>query len=220
MAFRKLCFLFSALILGVGVLISYLDSSCPYLGFKELTKTDVDVAICVLSARENFDQRAAIRKSWMKEVTDVNSEYHKSVMAKFVVGSVACPVHKQDRVDAEGCEKWTPVLPTEEQRDGLSAFVLTDVLTSRGPVSPVTSVYFKVLHDVTVERIGLSGLLPLPDTSWGRVLEAVMYDAVSDEEVSRVSFRPEHPGKSHKGYNYRSVPALMLPKVGLLSMLA
>lgn len=58
--------------------------------------------IAILSARENFAKRQAIRETWLA-LTEAKSSLE--IDAKFVLGTHSCTVHPDNRLNAYSCER-------------------------------------------------------------------------------------------------------------------
>ena len=172
-------------------------------------KPEIELAICILSARDNFAQRDVIRNTWLKSIQEINVKSNATILAKFVIGNEACPFPREDRIDKEACQQWIPSISSEDHKKSISAF---KILPQKSPLrtKAVFSVYFKVLHDIILQRVGLAQLDDLLLDF--KNLDVAMYDSVSEEEVSRVTFNAEQRGRDHHGYNYRPLPGLKLPK--------
>lgn len=200
-----LCFF----VLAVGMLMSLvsdIDVHNPFFLSKHLDKPELDLAICILSARDNFGQRDALRKSWMKDLSN-----QKYIIAKFVVGIEACPHPPQSRIDNEGCELWTPEVPTGLQTEGLPVFTVTKS-SKTVSLKPVLYLYVKVLHDMILQRVGLAEIISLNKIPLERVVEVVLYDSVTEEELTKAAFSENTSGRSHKGYRYRNIRGLRFTK--------
>lgn len=65
-----------------------------------VTKEHVPLVVLVLSARYNFDQRNAIRDTWMKDSVK-NGRTRSRVF--FVIGDTSCPIPPWNRVSKYSC---------------------------------------------------------------------------------------------------------------------
>jgi len=195
--------------IGIGIVI---NSLLNYFQIYGVQKKEVNLSICVLSARENFQNRNAIRYSWKQSVDQIDS-LEENVIVKFIIGSHACHVPKSDRIDVKECDEWTPSVPSEsENNEGLALFQVTRK-SKPSSVQYVTSLYVKVLEDVDLLRLGISEFIPLPYPSSNYSISAVIYDAVTDEEVTKVFFNQELPSRSLHGFKYRPLEeTFTLPK--------
>ena len=61
----------------------------------------VKLFIAVLSDRKNFEQRNAIRNSWLKSIDEISNDY--IIKTKFVLGNRDCLIHPLDRIDPFDC---------------------------------------------------------------------------------------------------------------------
>ncbi|KAK7487028.1 hypothetical protein BaRGS_00021698, partial [Batillaria attramentaria] len=91
---------------------------------------DILLGVCVLSARGNYEQRAAIRNSWFKNAAHSSVGHNKTVL-RFVLGNQACPLHPADRVDEYGCQEWSPE-PLQDYGADVEAFTNSESV-ERGP---------------------------------------------------------------------------------------
>ena len=67
-----------------------------------VTKEHVPLVVLVLSARYNFDQRNAIRDTWMKDSVK-NGRTRSRVL--FVIGDMSCPIPPWNRVSQYSCHR-------------------------------------------------------------------------------------------------------------------
>ncbi|XP_002736365.1 UDP-GalNAc:beta-1,3-N-acetylgalactosaminyltransferase 2-like [Saccoglossus kowalevskii] len=108
------------------------------------------LVVGILSARENYELRRALRNTWMTYVSTCNSLDY-GVMVKFIVGSHACNFHPSLRQDEFGCQ---PLNVTEDfvsNRD----IVITALGVFDFQLDGIKSSYLKVtLYDtVSHERV-------------------------------------------------------------------
>jgi len=69
----------------------------------------------ILSARENFQLRAALRKTWIRQLMQYPSLEGRSRFAyKFIVGSNGCEIPLEDRINEYTCE-WDPYIATNQE---------------------------------------------------------------------------------------------------------
>ncbi|XP_076035115.1 UDP-GalNAc:beta-1,3-N-acetylgalactosaminyltransferase 2-like [Oratosquilla oratoria] len=130
------------IILVFGVLLwhLYYSGSVPDLKEKEMV-------IGVLSARDHFDHRLAIRFTWSKFFPDSKYKF------VFILGDRDCGIHPDNRVSPYGCEEKT--FPSEELRDEFRITEITqgDITRSQGMLSFAFGL--RVHHPVILKALGL-----------------------------------------------------------------
>ncbi|CAL1527673.1 unnamed protein product [Lymnaea stagnalis] len=186
---------------AVAIFLTYI-----HVSFKET----VDLAICILSARNNFEHRSAIRKSWLKDMHTIRSTQNKNMVAKFVVGKVACSVHPENRIDHYDCERWTPSIP---DKPVLQAFSLKSA-SSPHMYKVAQKFYVKVMHDITLLRLGVAEffILPFLQANASSHVDIVVYDVISNEEIAHAHIITSLNVHRVDGYLYRPIQEMHLPK--------
>ncbi|XP_034148107.1 UDP-GalNAc:beta-1,3-N-acetylgalactosaminyltransferase 2 [Esox lucius] len=168
------------------------------------------VMVGVVSARQHYDQRQAIRQTWGRNVQDQPLHPHR-MQVKFIIGKHGCSIPVEDREDPYSCSllNLTGPVPGEEEGD-VEAVRLSDpsVLTP-GEVSSM-ALDFKVLHPVVITRLGAfpSGAhLGIKGNVTVRLLQLEQQEAVVTALFSSVS-----PGTRVNGIWYKPVEQFILPK--------
>ncbi|XP_059149171.1 UDP-GalNAc:beta-1,3-N-acetylgalactosaminyltransferase 2-like [Physella acuta] len=169
-----------------------------------LEKHQAELAVCIVSKRENFEHRKAIRKSWLSYV----GQSGKNVVAKFVVGKLPCPVHPQNKIDPHSCDRWEPKVP---ENSLISLFNLTKGNNPK-KCRVVTYFHIQVMHNIMLNRIGLAEVFPLQHLYSNETVEVILYDAVSDEEIAIAHFSKKINGAISDGFIYKSSFKILLPK--------
>lgn len=104
----------------------------------------------VLSARDHFSQREAIRQTWGSAVRGLSD-----VEMKFVLGDQDCSIHPADRISPYGCDVWhlAQDLEKDEPKTFFKAHHASEQKESLRSVSGCfTGLGFRVLHPVIIER--------------------------------------------------------------------
>ncbi|BFZ07340.1 hypothetical protein BsWGS_10378 [Bradybaena similaris] len=169
-------------------------------------KQDVDLAVCILSARNNFNYRDAIRRSWLKDFEPHHKK--KSAVAKFILGNMDCPIHPKDRLDPHECQAWEPKIP--EKTTEITAFSMV-AREDRVDCQIVQLFYVKVMHDVILRGLGVVEVFPFENLASNDSVQIVLYDSVTNDEITSVLFTQEQGIKSN-GFLYKPVQELQLPK--------
>ncbi|XP_041353620.1 UDP-GalNAc:beta-1,3-N-acetylgalactosaminyltransferase 2-like [Gigantopelta aegis] len=168
-----------------------------------LFKEDIDVAICILSSRDHFEHRDAIRETWLSNLrSDTILGY--SVKAWFMVGETCCTLPMEDRLDEYDCHPWNPE-PRNDSKDvavfsgasGKDPDHVVDLVASRLAV--------KVLHPVVLKRIGILA-------GYGDSVTVTLWNGLTDEELITVSFSEKDRGIEYHGYRYQAIQPMILPK--------
>ncbi|XP_049521132.1 UDP-GalNAc:beta-1,3-N-acetylgalactosaminyltransferase 2 isoform X2 [Dermacentor silvarum] len=153
----------------------------------------------VLSARENFDRRAAARETWLSGASRVKSF--------FIVGRDACRVPPEDRVDPYVCQRWEPNLT--EINENLEFYAATaktrDCFPRKRPL--YTGFSFEVHHPLSVSRLGVLGDILSGSTG----VTVALIDAHT-REILRKAVISTETGTEDGGYYYRNIDRVILNK--------
>ncbi|KAK8756141.1 hypothetical protein V5799_020672 [Amblyomma americanum] len=161
----------------------------------------------VLSARENFDRRAAARETWLSGASRVKSF--------FIVGRDACRVPPEDRVDPYVCERWEPNIT--EINENLEFYATT--AKSRNCFPRKRSLYtgfsFEVHHPISVSRLGV-----LKDILSGSTGVTVSLIDAHTREILRKAVISSETGNEDGGYYYRNIDRVILNRYfeGIVSL--
>jgi len=166
-----------------------------------------DLVIGVLSARGNYEQRQAIRDTWLGYV--LQQPYLKeSVLIKFIVGDEPCLIPPQDRLDQFTCQPEPVVDPVMDQDIAAHRVPRGAVgwYTYQGPLG----MDFRVNFPIVITQLGV-----FDSNSDGLQsgLTTRLYDKISQMEVLSVNFTPEDPGELIGGSRFKPVDQYLLPKV-------
>lgn len=106
--------------------------------------------IGVISARDHFLQRDAIRRTWGSQISKLpNSEL------LFMVGDDDCPYHPDDRISPYDCDEWK-VLSKDFENSGLKRFFNSDLHERRTLVECYVGIGFKIFHPVLLMSVSVS----------------------------------------------------------------
>lgn len=166
-------------------------------------KSYYKLVIGVLSARQNFKQREAIRQSWLGHIKN-STDLSQIAQVQFVIGQHPCQASPDDRVDPYSCNKWSPEVVFEKDFPVISSIPLSD---NRNHVTVHETMTFTVLHPVVLTRLGILHNIVLTERT-----DAVLYVCNTDDRVVGVSFSMSDSGIMRNGYKYQSVEHYILPK--------
>ncbi|XP_055894532.1 UDP-GalNAc:beta-1,3-N-acetylgalactosaminyltransferase 2-like [Biomphalaria glabrata] len=191
-------------------IICFIVLMISYLYLKTFEKQNLDLAVCILSSRQNFELRNAIRNSWFNDIVSIELGHTKTVQAKFVIGQDACLIHPENRIDSFGCEPWNVSLPKSSE---LTTFFMKPDNCNQH-FNFVLNFYVKVMHGIVLKRIGIADIfsqLVLKEHEKAS-MNVYFYDARTDEEISITHFDGNNKGQERNGYSYRPVQEILLPK--------
>lgn len=161
----------------------------------------------VLSARENFERRAAARETWLSGASRVKSF--------FIVGRDACRVPPEDRVDPYVCERWEPNITAVNEN--LEFYATTAKTRDCFPRkrSLYTGFSFEVHHPLSVSRLGVLGDILSGSTG----VTVALIDAHTREILRKVVISIE-TGAEEGGYYYRNIDRVILNRYfeGIVSL--
>ncbi|KAL8580766.1 hypothetical protein ACOMHN_018438 [Nucella lapillus] len=176
-----------------------------------MEKPELLLGVCVLSARDHWEQRTSIRNTWF--IDDSKSSRERGMeerlnrtVVRFVVGREGCPIPPADRVDQYACRQWTPSMLPDLDKD-FEAFA-TGENSRTGPTVQRLSV--QVMHPVVLKRIGVLANVTLSEDP----LVISVFRDLEEEEVRSAQFSVQDPGIVHRGFRYQPVEPVQLHKVG------
>ncbi len=122
-----------------------------------LGATSKDLVIAVISARDHFKLRQAIRDTWWQNISS-NEELSRKIDLQFVVGEKACEIHPDDRDNQYGCNSWEYV-PPEVTSDISAVREITTDAANQSQVYymnyPVQKISFRIREPVILTKLGL-----------------------------------------------------------------
>ncbi|XP_050415098.1 UDP-GalNAc:beta-1,3-N-acetylgalactosaminyltransferase 2 [Patella vulgata] len=177
----------------------------------EKERVDLKLAVCVLSARENFKQRQTLRETWF------NDKYYNNrtirIKSVFVVGRSGCCIHPENRLDPFDCKQWYYSVP--DNPDNIALFQISNKHSTKSDYSTVDRLWIKVQHPVRIKRLGIANTLTSafkPELLNSIRVGLATFDQGELEEVVSVQFSYMDPGILHNGYNYQPITERYLPK--------
>ena len=195
------------------------------LMYIQLSRVNVDLLVLVVSARENFAQRNVIRDTWA-------NRHYPTLTARvkilFVVGNQFCDIPFEDRVHPYSCTLWSPNITNtnDNYREALVNIDDPEKLTPEHTIElhhtveshhdiqefpyQKFSLAFKVLHPITIQRIGIH--MSLKSSSSSQSIPVLLYSTINQEEVTRVQFSNVDPGHLKNHFFYQPVERFLLPK--------
>ncbi|XP_022248817.1 UDP-GalNAc:beta-1,3-N-acetylgalactosaminyltransferase 2-like isoform X2 [Limulus polyphemus] len=174
--------------------------------FKDSTSNsnELDLVIGILSSQDNFEERNAIRHTWL---SSVKGNLRDRVKAWFVVGNDFCDIPPQSRVDLYSCNRWK-INVTEITKTKTFSTCTAKMLEPCQQQPVHQGFIFQVLHSIIVEKLGV-----LEDSLiTGENVTVTLLDAATRVKVTVANFSGEKPGRIINGYIYRPVQQYILPK--------
>ncbi|KAL3879468.1 hypothetical protein ACJMK2_031765 [Sinanodonta woodiana] len=202
------CMYYAATVGLIAVLITkYRYEICKNIIQKVIepeTLPKVELVVGVLSARDHFEARQAIRETWMRTVTE-NAHLSSRIQVHFVVGETGCDVHPDSRISKYGCEKWIVSIP--DQTDDIN-MVKVQEDNNYSSLMMVDRISFMVRHPVKINKLGLLASFSLVHGP----IHVLLHDDYREENMTEVEFSLENEGVVDSGYRYMSVQPFLLPK--------
>eukprot|EP00057_Strongylocentrotus_purpuratus_P005505 XP_003731122.2 PREDICTED: UDP-GalNAc:beta-1,3-N-acetylgalactosaminyltransferase 2 [Strongylocentrotus purpuratus] len=169
-------------------------------------QTKCDIFIGILSARDHFEHRKAIRETWLGYI-HTHPKWKKRICSKFVVGNHSCHLPPEYRRDPYSC---TPlnISKTGKPKDIVAMTVANDTGIFRLTSGPI-GFDFKVHYPIILHKLGVF------DSSADGIkhpLTVSLFDTWRQEKVVSARFSPEQPGVFIEGYRFRAVEPYLLPK--------
>jgi beta-1,3-N-acetylgalactosaminyltransferase 2 len=164
--------------------------------------------VFIPSARGNFDKRAAIRDTWMKNVLQNESTQHK-VSVHFAVGRQSCPLPPDDRLSVYSCDEWQVNLPERgEEITAVEEVAFDGESMMHSRVYGTQSLPFTVHHPVVITKLGIY------KDSIGTRAAVKLLEASTQKEIVRAVFTntKEPKGVFINNFWYKSVQPYYLPK--------
>lgn len=215
--------LLAALILGFYIAIPNFFTCewgkiCSETANNNVIKEKTMLVIGILSAREHFQERQAIRETWLRDVFD--GAIAENVLYKFVVGNKGCDVHTENRKDPYSCQRMNFTYTVNQKLENENFPMVSikmketrDGIMNRHTVIWNTSVI--VRHPVVVKQLGLVKSVKLTH----RPVVVQLYDDSREEIVVSAKFSLIDPGIINAGstsetefYRFQSVSHVLLPK--------
>ncbi|MGH0128788.1 UNVERIFIED_CONTAM: hypothetical protein FKN15_046600 [Acipenser sinensis] len=166
-----------------------------------------EVLVGVLSARNNYDLRNAIRSTWLGHLKQ-HPELQHRILVKFIVGTDGCDIPEEDREDTYSCKLPNLTLPVIGQE--IEAVSVPDESAYIPSEASVVSVEFKVLHTIVISRLGV--FPDEKDLAFRRNVTVKLYQLEQEEAIITARFSPISFGVSINGLWYKPVEQFILPK--------
>lgn len=174
----------------------------------QLILPQYELVIGVLSAQDHFEHRSAVRDTWMTDIVKNNTLRHQ-ILVKFVIGSVICEIHPDDRLDEYGCE-----ISNIDAKLGFNSEIFAfDLMTEENwmrslSIKHTTKIAFKVNHAVVIKKLGI-----LSNTSGNQSFVNVrLINLVTDDVVVSCTINTKFDEAHSYEYRFKDVEAYMLPK--------
>lgn len=176
---------------------------------------DRKLVIGILSAREHFEERQAIRNTWLQDIK--LSEFSEEVLYKFVVGNKGCDIHLNSRKNPYSCEKLNFTYDENFYYDSFQLVSLKEDNNIEGSLSWYSFIWNTsviVRYPVVVKRLGLLEAVTLSE----KPVIVQLFDENTEEVVVSAKFSILSPGKvdgrksDAVNYRYQPVNPVLLPK--------
>ncbi|XP_027196315.2 UDP-GalNAc:beta-1,3-N-acetylgalactosaminyltransferase 2-like [Dermatophagoides pteronyssinus] len=151
------------------------------------TERSIHLEIAILSARENFKKRNAIRQTWFQNVKFLNQQFQSNqipirIDTHFILGSQSCQIHPLNRKTLYECSELT-------ECDSLSnkswLFELT-TLKSQDNYRPFKGFKIKIYRRILIHRIVIrSSLIRILKTVNVQILNALNKKKLFEFEIKQ-----------------------------------
>ncbi|KAL4231971.1 hypothetical protein ACF0H5_009548 [Mactra antiquata] len=210
------CVSIFVLIIGISVPMVYILETW-YHDRGIISEHKMKLMIGIMSARENFEYRQALRSTWIKDIGAIN-QVSDNVEYKFVIGSKGCDIHMKNRKDIYSCERLNYFKPRKLQKDEFPFFT-TEISESRGVkeehVAFMYNLSITMRYPIIVKRLGLHLSVHLTR----RPITVQIIDASTEQSVLSAKFNTVDGGivlqDSELGinnYRFQPVHHVLLPK--------
>ncbi|XP_071506237.1 UDP-GalNAc:beta-1,3-N-acetylgalactosaminyltransferase 2-like [Diadema antillarum] len=169
-------------------------------------QTKCDIFLAILSARDHFEQRKAVRDTWLGYIR-THPKWKKRICSKFVVGNRSCHLPLDYRRDPYSCSPLN-ITKSGRQKDIVAMTVMNDTGIHRLSSGPI-GFDFKVHYPIILHKLGVF------DSAADGIkhpLTVALFDTWRQEKVVGARFSPEQPGVFIEGYRFRAVEPYLLPK--------
>eukprot|EP00112_Aurelia_sp_Birch-Aquarium-sp1_P013616 Seg2894.2 transcript_id=Seg2894.2/GoldUCD/mRNA.D3Y31 product="UDP-GalNAc:beta-1 3-N-acetylgalactosaminyltransferase 2" protein_id=Seg2894.2/GoldUCD/D3Y31 len=167
-----------------------------------------DVVIGILSARGNFQEREALRNSWLKVVADKQeSFYNLKVTYRFIIGTEPCEIPIADRINEYECN-WDPFVTTNPDEEFIAHQVSSqaNIITIKQPIG----LDFEVLHPIIIQQLGI--LAFHNRIKFESEVRVSIFDRVTKREVVSAIFTESSNQENDERFLFKDVERYMLPK--------
>uniref|UniRef100_A0A4W3IFD0 UDP-GalNAc:beta-1,3-N-acetylgalactosaminyltransferase 2 n=1 Tax=Callorhinchus milii TaxID=7868 RepID=A0A4W3IFD0_CALMI len=183
------------------------ERQCRLFVMREWTKPQYDIVVGILSARQNYELRNALRNTWLGNIKQ-HPELRQRVLAKFIIGAHGCDIPDEDREDPYSCQLLNITDPVVGQEiEAISLFGRTAV-TLLG--NKIASINFRVLHPIIITRLGV--FHDQRETGFPRNVIVRLFQRAQEGVIASARFSPLSPGVQVKQLWYKPVEKFILPK--------
>ncbi|GIY31490.1 UDP-GalNAc:beta-1,3-N-acetylgalactosaminyltransferase 2 [Caerostris darwini] len=193
--FKSLVCVFSAVFLSFYY-EDFVRLQSKILSFREKTV----LAVGILSAQGNFEQREAARSTWLKKYSSENND----VKAWFIVGKDSCKIPPEYRVDPYSCEKWN--INISGLKDAFYSSIAVQSSACFSEKRFYQGFSFHVNFPVVIEKLGILSSLLIE----GHEATVSIMDVQTLEKITQVRISTNY--SESNGYAYKNIDALLFPK--------
>ncbi|CAH1793171.1 unnamed protein product [Owenia fusiformis] len=162
------------------------------------------IIVGVMSARNHYKQRQAIRDTWLAH-SQTQANISNKVVVKFVLGKKACHIPPEDRLDPYSCERWD--VQVSDWENDITVAKVDNTSPSIKQVTAIEQLTFKVHHPIVITKIGL-----LAGDTMHLNYKVKLVDSLNGETIASAVFSDSQPGLPQEGFRYRAVENYLLPK--------
>ena len=177
-----------------------------------------DIVVGVMSARDNYEQRSALRSSWVGAANTAH-DLKDRVLARFIVGETPCTIPPLDRENPLGCnprygtnsasrQASSPILDT-----AIFAHALPETAASAGKVLPPWGTVgsdFQLHRWISISHVGVYDFML--DGLKQHSVKVKVWDKDTKRVVAEGIFTPQQSGELRGCHRYLVLnPPLSLP---------
>ncbi|XP_061546649.1 UDP-GalNAc:beta-1,3-N-acetylgalactosaminyltransferase 2 isoform X1 [Phycodurus eques] len=168
-----------------------------------------EVLVGVLSARQHYKLRQAIRDTWLGYLHQ-HSHFKYRVGVKFIVGKYGCPIPEEDREDPYSCSLLNITEPEAGQDAEREIVMVSDPAVLVPSDVSAVALDFKVLHPVVITRLGVFPRRTQPKLRSNVTVKLLQLD--QEEAIVTARFSAISTGTLLSGIWYKPVEQFILPK--------
>ncbi|XP_077350517.1 UDP-GalNAc:beta-1,3-N-acetylgalactosaminyltransferase 2 [Festucalex cinctus] len=168
-----------------------------------------EVLVGVLSARQHYKLRQAIRDTWLGYLHQ-HPHFKHRVGVRFIVGKHGCPIPEEDREDPYSCSLLNITQPDAGQDAENEIVMVPDPAVLVPSDVSAVALDFKVLHPVVITRLGVFPRSSRPELKSNVTVKLLQLD--QEEAIVTARFSTISTGTLVSGIWYKPVEQFILPK--------
>lgn len=192
----------------LSFVINWFDWKYLYSNFLENKTKQYDLIIGILSSRSNFQQREAIRRTWLSILNNSSNLNNYKVKAWFIVGDHECSIPIEYRLNSYDCQLWETNVSIIKNTKEFS----TGKINAHDCISELCNVHqgfsFQVNYPIIIKKLGvLSEAIPSKSS-----IKVTLLNGPLQEVVIKTTINAEGFNNNINGFLYRPVTPYLLPK--------